>query len=89
MFYQGAVSLTRTAQDNPLSNFFTYKNPQDITGQVEQHVHEIFRICCALNVEGNELHELNVLVERTSKFITVHLLISMLRLWQLKITSSS
>lgn len=42
---------------------------RDIIEQVEPHVREILRICGVLDVEGRELHELNNLVGRTSKFI--------------------
>jgi hypothetical protein len=42
-----------------------------IVKQVEPHIHEILRICRALNVEGRELHELNVLVGRIGKLISI------------------
>lgn len=62
---------------------------KDIIEQVEPHIREILRICRALNVEGRELHELNALVGRTSKLVSVQLFTSTLRLWQFKITLSS
>jgi hypothetical protein len=40
----------------------------DIIQQVEPHIREIVRICCVLEAEGIELHELNELVGRTCKF---------------------
>jgi hypothetical protein len=44
---------------------------EDIIEQVEPHIREILRICRTLNVEGRELHELNVLVGQTSKLIFI------------------
>jgi hypothetical protein len=42
-----------------------------IVEQVEPHIREILRICHALNVKGRELHELNALVRRTGKLISI------------------
>ncbi|OBT41591.1 hypothetical protein VE00_07828 [Pseudogymnoascus sp. WSF 3629] len=42
-----------------------------IVEQVELYIREILRIYRALNVEGRELHELNALVRRTGKLISI------------------
>jgi hypothetical protein len=41
---------------------------KDLVEQVELHICEIIRICCVLDIEGGELHKLNDLVGRTSKY---------------------
>jgi hypothetical protein len=41
---------------------------KDIIEQVEPHIREILRLCGVLDAEGGELHKLNELVGRTSKF---------------------
>jgi hypothetical protein len=43
----------------------------DIIDQVGPHIREILRICSAVDLEGRELHELNALVGRTSKLISI------------------
>jgi hypothetical protein len=42
---------------------------KDIIEQVEPHIREILRNLSCVDVEGRELHELNELVGRTSKFV--------------------
>ena len=41
----------------------------DIINLVEPHIREILRLCGVLDAEGRELHKLNELVGRTSKFV--------------------